>query len=72
MRNGYVYKHEANRARSCSKFKCTVEKGGLQKRSRLRDQKHTQMYEFLIKVTGLEKGSHFSNHGVHQNHWGTF
>ena len=40
MRNGYVYKSEENRARSCSKFKCTVETGGLQKRSRLRDQKH--------------------------------
>lgn len=53
-------------------LECTVEKGGLPKRSRLRDQKHTQMYEFLIKVTGLEKGSHFSNHGVHQNHWELF
>ena len=40
MRNGYVYKSEENRARSCSKFKCTVETGGLKKRSRLRDQKH--------------------------------
>ena len=44
MRNGYVYKCEENRAKSCSKFKCTVEKGHKRKNKQMELHLHKKLF----------------------------